>query len=112
MITPETGSMTMGLGGFQETEQLPIFSKITKYQGHVMNPKRIAEITSRCFDRALLEMGTTQLNIPRDFFTVTSKSRFRSRFELVVAPAMKLRSTKRRAYSPRRSFQSFLPEAG
>ena len=68
MITPETGSMTMGLGGFQETEQLPIFSKITKYQGHVMNPKRIAEITARCFDRALLEMGTTQLNIPRDFF--------------------------------------------
>ena len=46
--------MTMGLGGFQETEQLPIFSKITKYQGHVMNPKRIAEITARCFDRALL----------------------------------------------------------
>ena len=68
VITPETGSMTMGLGGFQETEQLPIFSKITKYQGHVMNPKRIAEITARCFDRALLEMGTTQLNIPRDFF--------------------------------------------
>ena len=68
MITPETGSMTMGLGGFQETEQLPIFSKITKYQGHVMNPKRIAEITARCFDRALLEMGPTQLNIPRDFF--------------------------------------------
>jgi sulfoacetaldehyde acetyltransferase len=68
VITPETGSMTMGLGGFQETEQLPIFSKITKYQGHVMNPKRMAEITSRCFDRALLDMGPTQLNIPRDFF--------------------------------------------
>ena len=43
-ITPETGSLTMGLGGFQETEQLPIFSKITKYQGHVNNPKRMAEI--------------------------------------------------------------------
>jgi len=67
-ITPETGSMTMGLGGFQETEQLPIFSKITKYQGHVNNPKRMAEITARCFDRALLEMGPAQLNIPRDFF--------------------------------------------
>ena len=26
VITPETGSMTLGLGGFQETEQLPIFS--------------------------------------------------------------------------------------
>jgi sulfoacetaldehyde acetyltransferase len=67
-ITPETGSMTLGLGGFQETEQLPIFSKITKYQGHVNNPKRMAEITARCFDRAMLEMGPTQLNIPRDFF--------------------------------------------
>ena len=67
-ITPETGSMTLGLGGFQETEQLPIFSKITKFQGHVNNPKRMAEITARCFDRAILEMGPTQLNIPRDFF--------------------------------------------
>ena len=68
MITPETGSMTMGLGGFQETEQLPIFSKITKYQAHVMNPRRMAELTARAFDRSLLEMGPTQVNIPRDFF--------------------------------------------
>jgi sulfoacetaldehyde acetyltransferase len=60
--------MTMGLGGFQETEQLPIFSKITRYQGHVNNPKRMAEIAARCFDRAMLEMGPAQLNIPRDFF--------------------------------------------
>ncbi len=67
-ITPETGSTTMGLGGFQETEQLPIFSKITKYQGHVGNPKRMAEIAGRCFDRAMLEMGPCQLNIPRDHF--------------------------------------------
>ncbi len=67
-ITPESGSMGMGLGGFQETEQLPIFSKITKYQGHVNNPKRMAEIAARCFDRAMLEMGPTQLNIPRDYF--------------------------------------------
>ena len=67
-ITPETGSMTMGLGGFQETEQLPIFSKITRYQGHVNNPKRMAEIAGRCFDRAMLEMGPAQLNIPRDYF--------------------------------------------
>ena len=66
VITPETGSLSMGLGGFQETDQLPIFSKITKYQGHVSSPKRMAEIAARCFDRALLEMGPTQLNIPRD----------------------------------------------
>ena len=54
-ITPETGSMGLGLGGFQETEQLP-------------KPKRMAEIAARCFDRAMLEMGPAQLNIPRDFF--------------------------------------------
>jgi sulfoacetaldehyde acetyltransferase len=67
-ITPESGSLGMGLGGFQETEQLPIFSKITKYQGHVNNPKRMAEIAARCFDRAMLELGPAQLNVPRDFF--------------------------------------------
>jgi len=67
-ITPETGSMTLGLGGFQETEQLPVFSKITKFQAHVNNKARMAEMTGRAFDRALLEMGPTQLNIPRDFF--------------------------------------------
>src|SRR3954463_8792878 len=68
VVTPETGSMTLGLGGFQETEQLPIFSKITKYQAHVNNKARMAELTSRAFDRAMLEMGPTQVNIPRDFF--------------------------------------------
>ncbi len=67
-ITPETGSMSVGLGGFQETDQLPIFSKITRFQGHVNNPKRMAEIAARCFDRAMLEMGPAQLNIPRDYF--------------------------------------------
>jgi sulfoacetaldehyde acetyltransferase len=68
VITPETGSMGMGLGGFQETDQLPIFSKITKYQGHVNNPARMAELAGRCFDIAMLERGPTQLNIPRDYF--------------------------------------------
>src|SRR3984885_6441710 len=68
VVTPETGSMTLGLGGFQETEQLPIFSKITKFQAHVNNKSRMAELTSRAFDRAHLELGPTQLNIPRDYF--------------------------------------------
>jgi sulfoacetaldehyde acetyltransferase len=67
-ITPETGSTGMGLGGFQETDQLPIFSKITKYQGHVNRPERMAEFAARCFDYAMAERGPTQLNIPRDHF--------------------------------------------
>ena len=68
MITPETGTMGMGLGGFQEANQLPMFQEFTRYQGHVNNPKRIAEYTGRCFDRAISEMGPTQLNRPRDYF--------------------------------------------
>ncbi len=68
IITPETGTMGIGLGGFQEAHQLPMFQEFTKYQGHVVNPKRMAEITGRCFDRAISEMGPTQLNIPRDYF--------------------------------------------
>ncbi|MDZ7747663.1 MAG: sulfoacetaldehyde acetyltransferase [Halofilum sp. (in: g-proteobacteria)] len=67
-VTPETGSGGIGLGGFQETEQLPIFSKITKYQGHVMRPDRMAEFTGRCFNRAINDRGPAQLNIPRDHF--------------------------------------------
>lgn len=68
IVTPEAGTLGMGLGGFQEANQLPMFEEFTKYQGHVNNPARMAEITSRCFDRALSEMGPTQLNIPRDYF--------------------------------------------
>lgn len=68
IITPETGTMGMGLGGFQEANQLPMFQEFTKYQGHVCNSKRMAEFTARCFDRAQSDMGPTQLNIPRDYF--------------------------------------------
>ncbi|MGR3914873.1 MAG: sulfoacetaldehyde acetyltransferase [Gammaproteobacteria bacterium] len=68
MITPESGTMGLGLGGFQEANQLPMFQEFVKYQGHVNNPNRIAEFTARCFDRAMSECGPTQLNIPRDYF--------------------------------------------
>ncbi|MGE5506070.1 MAG: sulfoacetaldehyde acetyltransferase [Actinomycetota bacterium] len=67
-ITPESGTATMGHGGFQEVEQLPFFEKITKWQGHVNRADRIAEFTGRAFQLARLERGPTQLNIPRDFF--------------------------------------------
>merc|ERR1719150_2202889 len=67
-ITPESGSNTKGMGGFQECDQLPVFSTITKYQGNITNSSRIAEITGRAFDYALYERGPTQINIPRDLF--------------------------------------------
>jgi sulfoacetaldehyde acetyltransferase len=68
IVTPEAGTMGMGLGGFQETNQLPMFEEFTRYQAHVNNPKRMAELTGRAFDRAMSEMAPAQLNIPRDFF--------------------------------------------
>ncbi len=68
IVTPETGTMGIGLGGFQEANQLPMFQEFTKYQVHLNNSNRMAEFTGRCFDRALSEMGPTQINIPRDLF--------------------------------------------
>jgi sulfoacetaldehyde acetyltransferase len=68
LVSPETGTMGIGLGGFQEVNQLPMFQEITKYQAHLNNPNRMAEYTARCFDRALSELGPTQFNIPRDLF--------------------------------------------
>ena len=44
---PAGGFHREGLGGFQETDQMPIFSKITKYQVEVKRYERIAELTHR-----------------------------------------------------------------
>jgi sulfoacetaldehyde acetyltransferase len=82
IVTPETGTMGIGLGGFQEANQLPMFEEFTKYQGHINNENRMAEITARCFDRAMSEMGPTQLNIPRD--------RFYGDIDVNIAPPMVL----------------------
>ena len=68
IVTPQTGSGGIGLGGFQEANQLPMFEEFTKYQGQIDNEKRMAEITARAFDRAISDMGPTQINIPRDRF--------------------------------------------
>ena len=67
-ITPESGTGTAGLGGFQETNQLPIFTDITRYQAHVNRFDRIAEFTHRGFTIAMAERGPVQINIPRDHF--------------------------------------------
>ena len=67
-VTPQAGSLGEGLGGFQETDQMPIFSKITKYQVEVKRFERMAELTHRAFTLAMAERGPVQVNIPRDFF--------------------------------------------
>jgi sulfoacetaldehyde acetyltransferase len=67
-ITPETGSMGMGTGGFQELDQMPMFAAQTVYQVRVNAPQRMAELTRRAFYSARTLGGPTQLNIPRDHF--------------------------------------------
>ncbi len=67
-ITPETGSMGLGTGGFQELDQMPMFQRSTVYQVKVSNPQRMAELARRCFYMAKNLCGPAQLNIPRDHF--------------------------------------------
>jgi sulfoacetaldehyde acetyltransferase len=68
VVTPAVGSLGVGLGGFQETEQLPVFSKITKWQVAVNRPERMAELLRRAFYIAKAELGPVQVDIPRDYF--------------------------------------------
>ena len=67
-ITPETGSMGIGTGGFQELDQMPMFERSVKYQVRVNRRERMAELARRCFYMAKAECGPAQLNIPRDYF--------------------------------------------
>jgi len=68
LLSPETGTLGIGTGGFQELDQMPWFQACTKYQVRVNRPERMAELARRCFQIAKAEMGPTQLNIPRDYF--------------------------------------------
>jgi sulfoacetaldehyde acetyltransferase len=106
MITPETGTMGQGLGGFQEANQLPMFQEFVKYQGHIANENRMAEITARCFDRAMSEIGPTQLNIRATASTVTSMSRFLRRWFSTAVRAARPASMLPPPCSPRPSSPS------
>ncbi len=67
-ITPETGSMGIGTGGFQELDQMAMFERQTIYQVRVNRPERMAELARRAFYMAKNFNGPAQLNIPRDYF--------------------------------------------
>jgi sulfoacetaldehyde acetyltransferase len=83
VITPSAGTMGVGLGGFQETDQLPIFSKITKWQVQVNRAERMAELMRRAFYVAKAESGPVQIDIPRDYFY--------GEIETEIYPSMDLR---------------------
>ncbi len=68
VVTPETATLTQGLGGFQETRQLPVFEEITCYQETLAHPNRMVETLTRCFQRARQHSAPVQFNLPRDMF--------------------------------------------
>lgn len=69
VVTPETASKTQGLGGFQETRQLPAFEEITCHQETLAHPSRMVETLTRCFQRARQHSAPVQFNVPRDMFS-------------------------------------------
>jgi sulfoacetaldehyde acetyltransferase len=56
-----------GKDGFQETNQLPIFQPVTKFQVQVPRADRIAESFRTAFRVAMAEHGPVQVDVPRDF---------------------------------------------
>ena len=68
LLTPSAMSAGRGLDGFQEVEQLPIFSTITKFQIQVNRPDRIAEAFRTAIRAAYAERGPVQIDVPRDYF--------------------------------------------
>ncbi len=68
LFTPSVMSTGRGLDGFQEVEQLPIFSTVTKFQIQVNRPDRIAEAFRTAIRAAYAERGPVQIDVPRDYF--------------------------------------------
>lgn len=67
IVTPSAMTTGRGLDGFQEVDQLPIFSTITKYQVQVPRADRMAESFRTAFRIALAEHGPVQVDVPRDY---------------------------------------------
>ena len=68
LLTPSAMTNSRGLDGFQEVEQLPIFSTVTKFQVQVNRPDRIAEALRTAIRAAYAERGPVQIDVPRDYF--------------------------------------------
>ena len=47
VVTPQAANKTIGLGGFQEVDQMAMFRDVVGYQEEVRDPSRIAEVLNR-----------------------------------------------------------------
>jgi sulfoacetaldehyde acetyltransferase len=69
LVTPQAANKTIGQGGFQEVEQMAMFSEMVCYQEEVRDPSRIAEVLNRVILKAWRGCAPAQINVPRDFWT-------------------------------------------
>ncbi len=69
LVTPQAANKTIGQGGFQEMEQMHIFTDCVAYQEEVRDPARIAEVLNRVIMNAHRASAPAQINVPRDYWT-------------------------------------------
>ncbi len=69
LVTPQAANKTIGMGGFQEVEQMALFRDMVAYQEEVRDPTRVAEVLNRVILKAKRASAPAQINVPRDFWT-------------------------------------------
>lgn len=69
LVTPQAANKTIGQGGFQEMQQMRLFSDCVCYQEEVRDPSRVAEVLNRVILKAIRGSAPAQINVPRDFWT-------------------------------------------
>ena len=69
LVTPQAANKTIGMGGFQEVEQMKLFEDMVAYQEEVRDPSRIAEVLNRVILNAHRASAPAQINVPRDYWT-------------------------------------------
>jgi sulfoacetaldehyde acetyltransferase len=69
LVTPQAANKTIGMGGFQEVEQMAMFRDMVCYQEEVRDPSRVAEVLNRVILKAKRLSAPAQINIPRDYWT-------------------------------------------
>jgi sulfoacetaldehyde acetyltransferase len=69
LVTPQAANKTIGMGGFQEVEQMAMFRDMVCYQEEVRDPSRVAEVLNRVILKAKRLSAPAQINLPRDYWT-------------------------------------------
>lgn len=69
LVTPQAANKTIGMGGFQEVEQMALFQDMVAYQEEVRDPARTAEVLNRVILQAHRQSAPAQINMPRDYWT-------------------------------------------